>query len=487
MKKKVEKKEIEKREIILDYHIESFLKLVKMIVYIYSDFSRKVCLVAQSEFRYACDKKPVIRSFFKEYFFHSNGQTYEGQWRCCRSGRPTKAKWAHNGQAKFHTVTYWNQMPFVIVGHEEEVAQVLIKPLQNRFRNVSDSVLNAIGYFHRYGKKLNRKIGKLNVYSTNPEVCNVLWDFVTSNDNKGDVFRSAVLPKTKRFKKEFFHNPLRLYIAYADYKSHYRFLGKHLDDHNYFWSLFDAGKCENTAAFLSQEMFTEMVHRSGPSAVVRKVVAADKEIIDDTASMYRRLVNFFDAARINQLLVGSFKDIHDRLVPEYNRIRAMVEYGYGKSYDEMRTEYRALIKMGASKEAIKAKRKDIIEYLEVNANRRVRYSARTLALQSSHDGIDFVLPKYTGELEDAGQELHNCVASYKHRLMSDDTTIVFMKREGKLIGCIETYNGHVRQAYGPCNELLNGIADEAFNAWVKDHELDGGRFTKEGREMDFGW
>lgn len=477
---KVEKKEIERKEIHLDIAIDRFVKLVKVIVYLYSDYSRKFCFVAQTHFQNENMDRPTVRSFYKNVILHSSGQSYETLWKCCCSKRPSKAAWTRNkGKKQFYTITYWNSIPGLL-GYQmisKDLERLLITPIQNRFRNVSNDVLKAIEYFHGYGKKLNRKIGKLGVYATNPEVCSVLWDFITSNYKKEIAFCTTTLPRTKRFKKEFFRNPLRLYTAYSNYRSHYRFLGKHLEDHNFFWSLFEAEKCENTAAFLSQNMFSEMVKVTGPAAVIRKVVAADKEIIDDTASMYHRLVDFFDAARINQLLVGSFKDIHDRLVPEYNRIRAMVEYGYGKSYDEMRAEYHALIKMGASREAIKAKRNEVIEYLEVNASRRVRYSARMLSLQTSHDGINFVLPKYTGELEDAGQELHNCVASYKHRLMAGSTTIVFMKREDKLVGCIETHDGYVQQAYGPCNKRLEGIADEAFNMWIHQHKLNGGCFA----------
>lgn len=471
-----EKKEIEKREFEVNIFIEKFIKLVKVIVYLYDDYSRKMCFIAQGHFQSEDMNHPVVRSFFKEFFFNSNGQTYEGQWRCVRSKRPTKAKWAHNGKNKFRTVTYWDQLPFMIIDHEEELAEVLIKPLQNRFRNVSDDVLRAIEYFHRCGNRLSRKIGKLNVYATNSEVCNVLWGFATSEDVDDLIFSRVTLPKTKRFKKEFFKNPLRLYAAYSDYRGQFRFLGKHIEDHNYFWSLFEAGKCNNPASFLWQEMFTEMVRRSGPSAVIRKIIAADEETVNDTASMYRHLTNMFDADRINELLTGSFRDIHDRLIPEYNRIRPMIEYGYGKSYNELRAEYHALIRMGALKEVIRTKRDEIIEYLEINASRRVRYSARALSLQTSHSGIDFILPKYTGELEVAGRELHNCVASYKHRLMSGETTIIFMKREDKLVGCIETHDGYVRQAYGPCNGYLEGAADEAFNAWVNQHGLNGGRF-----------
>ena len=488
----MEKKEIEKKEVSLNIAIDKFVTIVKVIVYLYNDYSRKFCLIAQSRFQDEAMDKPSIRSFFKEVILHSNGQSYETLWKCVRSKRPSKAAWTGNkGRKEFYTITYWNAISY-LYGYSipEELKRLLISPIENRFRNVSADVLKAIEYFRNIGdKQLKRRIGRLGIYSTNAEVCSVLWKAAT-NDMQGEnaiLYSATRLPDTKKFRHEFFQNPMKLYSDFHNYEYRYKFLGDAIKDHNYFWSLYNAGKCQNNAPCINEELFQDMVHVSGPAAVIQKIIASNKESMEDSAAMYNQLRTVYDADRLSGLLRGSFREIHDRLIPEYNRIRGMLDLGYGKSYEELRDEYRQLIHLGASKDAIKAKRREVVDYLSIYANRRIRYSKRQFALESMYDGIKFVLPKYTDELEAAGRELHNCVGSYKRRVMDKESVIVFMEQGGKRVGCIELNDEFVNQAYGPCNRYLEGAADEAFNVWVKDNELDGGRFVKEEKEDDIEW
>lgn len=67
----------------------------------------------------------------------------------------------------------------------------------------------------------------------------------------------------------------------------------------------------------------------------------------------------------------------------------------------------------------------------------VQNGKRYDALAGTVDGYEFSLPKETHELVDVGTILHNCVATYANRVVGGETAIVTVKKDNKLLACIE--------------------------------------------------
>lgn len=106
--------------------------------------------------------------------------------------------------------------------------------------------------------------------------------------------------------------------------------------------------------------------------------------------------------------------------------------------------------------------------LAKDADIAIKYDDDTKAYEQEVGGISFVLPKRTEELEEAGYDLRNCVGTYRVNALTHQDTIVFMKQDSKLVGCIEVMpDKSVRQAFGSCNTQLDGDKLKAFDKWCK--------------------
>lgn len=93
--------------------------------------------------------------------------------------------------------------------------------------------------------------------------------------------------------------------------------------------------------------------------------------------------------------------------------------------------------------ATKIKARDVHDTL-MSLNRKARienvpvqHGKRYDALAGHIDGYEFSLPKETHELVDVGAQLHNCVASYANRVLGGNVAIITVKKDNKLIACIE--------------------------------------------------
>ena len=88
---------------------------------------------------------------------------------------------------------------------------------------------------------------------------------------------------------------------------------------------------------------------------------------------------------------------------------------------------------------------------------------RRLAMQ--RDRLSFFLPKESMELLEAGQALHNCVASYGKAMGSKDLWIVLVADDnGRLAACLEIKKDKLVQAKLDCNKPVH--ANPALNAEV---------------------
>lgn len=100
------------------------------------------------------------------------------------------------------------------------------------------------------------------------------------------------------------------------------------------------------------------------------------------------------------------------------------------------------------------------------------YTDKQKALKADINGCEFFLPGDAYELIDAGNLLSNCVGSYSGSIRNNNCTIVLVRQEGRLTGCIEVSpGGSIRQAYAHHNTEMTGSLKEAYEIWLKQKDL----------------
>lgn len=105
-------------------------------------------------------------------------------------------------------------------------------------------------------------------------------------------------------------------------------------------------------------------------------------------------------------------------------------------------------------------------------NKIVEYPPEDQTLEASIGDYVFRLVKQTKELRSIGRQMHNCVASYRGRVLSHQSIIVTARQEGEYAICIELDDEHaMKQAYAPHNKYLEGNALAACLIWVKLNEI----------------
>lgn len=86
-------------------------------------------------------------------------------------------------------------------------------------------------------------------------------------------------------------------------------------------------------------------------------------------------------------------------------------------------------------------------------------------LMMQKDSIRFYLPDHSGQLKQAGNLMHNCVASYSDRMLQNNLQIVLVSDgKGKLVACLEIQGNNLVQAKLKCNRPV--CDDEKINAEI---------------------
>lgn len=128
----------------------------------------------------------------------------------------------------------------------------------------------------------------------------------------------------------------------------------------------------------------------------------------------------------------------------------------------------------------KIRGRDIHDYLtrlvdkQQHANVRIKYkSLRDFPLTGKVDDLIFSLPPDTEQLANLGRAMHNCVGTYRDRVLSDKVRIIAAFRNRKPVVCIEIKNGAVAQAKLVNNQPVRDDAElnRALLAWVKSRKL----------------
>lgn len=128
----------------------------------------------------------------------------------------------------------------------------------------------------------------------------------------------------------------------------------------------------------------------------------------------------------------------------------------------------------------KIRSRDIHDYLvrlvdtQQHENVRIKYkSLRDFPLTGKVEGLVFSLPPDTEQLANLGRAMHNCVGTYRDRVLSDKVRIIAAFKSRKPVICIEIKNGTVAQAKLVNNQPVreNAELNRALLTWAKSRKL----------------
>lgn len=311
------------------------------------------------------------------------------------------------------------------------------------------------------------------------------------------------LPKGKKFRKWMVRFPMAIAGAWLDYKK----LG--MDDINIFYNALDS--LENVAKkFGDNDLELRLLQVVRQTTTQEEWLAEANKIAKDidenterriyqmilghfhiVSNKPREIRKHFTKEAVGYLLVyknlNVFNDIKHMvrdIGTDEETVRAIIHQCFKKDnimkthenvrrlYQQVRRERKMQGVAPMVFNALKSNddRAIVKAYCEVaqNADVAIEYEDEVKKYEQKVDGISFVLPKRTEELEGAGFALHNCVDSYRVNVLTRQDTIVFMEEDSKLVGCIEVMpDKSIRQAFGPCNTQLYGDEKKAFDKWCK--------------------
>lgn len=128
----------------------------------------------------------------------------------------------------------------------------------------------------------------------------------------------------------------------------------------------------------------------------------------------------------------------------------------------------------------KIRSRDIHDYLtrlidkQQHENVRIKYkSLRDFPLTGKVDDLIFSLPPDTEQLANLGRAMHNCVVTYRDRVLSDKVRIIAAFKDRKPVICIEIRGTKVVQAKLVNNKPVREDAElnRALLAWAKSRKL----------------
>lgn len=106
-----------------------------------------------------------------------------------------------------------------------------------------------------------------------------------------------------------------------------------------------------------------------------------------------------------------------------------------------------------------------------DTNIEFKYTKEQMALEDDVMGYKFRLPENSENLKALGDEMNNCVAGYRGRILSKASTIVYAEKDSKKRICIEIINNHIVQSYAPGNQILVGNEKKIMKQWARKKKL----------------
>lgn len=104
-------------------------------------------------------------------------------------------------------------------------------------------------------------------------------------------------------------------------------------------------------------------------------------------------------------------------------------------------------------------------------NVEFEYTKQQKSLEDEIDGYSFKLPVDYNKLKELGTELHNCVSSYKNRVIQKNCTIVYAQKDGTARICIEIREDQIHQQRIDYNQDPKGPDLAVMEEYQKRHNL----------------
>lgn len=99
------------------------------------------------------------------------------------------------------------------------------------------------------------------------------------------------------------------------------------------------------------------------------------------------------------------------------------------------------------------------------------YTEHEKSLEDEIDDYSFKLPKDYYQLVDVATTLHNCAASYKHRILDKKTLVIYAAKNNKYTLCIEVRGNVIHQQRADRNSTPIGEDYDVLKKWRSKHNL----------------
>ena len=443
----------------------------KAIIFYMEDGSKAISLFVKREYLYGSDKGIFFHKTFMRgrLIYSSNGRTYFKSYVYIKNN-----KQAIGGINTFHgirDITYTKNLDLL----SNTTSKMLDKlesagiydpteSLRHRYPNLSK---NYIHVMNELQKVLNHRFVS-NCFKNYKAEKRFLYGF-KKNFTDLDVYnrikkRINVNLSGKKFKKLTYEYPISAWVNCILFEKY------GMKDVNCLYKMIES----NTLTFYKDKMFTEDFVK-----FIKKYITTCGEVpIANALSDESKIIELLDAhmyyenlwsckeSTINKLFHNSIKKTHDDMQEYYNKYANARNRVRDLKYIIERDRWLKSRSLTEIEE--KDEKRNIMIKLEKLRNNEITYSKSETRLEDRINNITFYLPPDTNHLLEAGNHLHNCVGSnYRIHALHHECTIVLMKKDDKLVGCIEVNDGKIRQALGPCNASLKDDALSAFLSWEK--------------------
>lgn len=443
----------------------------KAIIFYMEDGSKTISLFVKREYLYGSDKGIFFHKTFMRgrLIYSSNGRTYFKSYVYIKNNR--KAIGGVNSFYGIRDITYTKNLDLLSnitlkMLNKLESAGIYdpTESLRHRYPNLSKNYIHVMNELQNV---LNHRFVS-NYFKNYKAEKRFLYGF-KKNFTDLDVYnrikkRINVNFSGKKFKKLTYEYPISAWVNCILFEKY------GMKDVNCLYKMIES----NTLAFYKDKMFTEDFIK-----FIKKYIATCGEVpIANALSDESKIIELLDAhmyyenlwsckeSTIDKLFHNSIKKTHDDMQEYYNKYANARNRVRDLKYIIERDRWLKSRSLTEIEE--KDEKRNIMIKLEKLRNNEITYSKSETRLEDRINNIMFYLPPDTNHLLEAGNHLHNCVGSnYRINALHHECIIVLMKKDDKLVGCIEVNDGKIRQALGPCNASLKDDALSAFLSWEK--------------------
>lgn len=443
----------------------------KAIIFYMEDGSKAISLIVKREYLYGSDKGIFFHKTFMRgrLIYSSNGRTYFKSYVYIKNNR--KATGGVNSFYGIRDITHaqnldiLSNITFQMLNKLESVG--IYDPaesLKHRYPNLSKDYIHVMGELQNI---LSYRLTR-NCFKDYKEEKRFLYGFKKSFTDL-DVYnrikkRINANFSGKKFKKLMYKYPISAWLNCVLFEKY------GMKDLNCLYRMIESDTLISYSNAMFAEDFVKFIKKyisvCGEVAIVNALSDKSKIIALLDAYIYYDSLRSCKESTVNKLFHNSIKKTHDDMQEYYHKyvnaknriidLKDIIEKDKrlkNSSLSDFEEEY--------------AKRY-IMEKLEKLRNNKITYSKSETKLEAKINDIMFYLPPDTNHLLEAGKHLHNCVGNcYRINALHHECTIVLMKKNDKLVGCIEVNDGKIRQALGPCNASLKDDALSAFLSWEK--------------------